>query len=125
MPATQKTAGPTRATTTAHARAEDNALIIERVQDSLEVIQKDLGSLGGSLETGMRDLQRDAMRLVHDARRDMVKMRKAVQRDLERLQKDLITATKPPAAGRPATASRRTGSGPARSARRQTAASSH
>jgi cob(I)alamin adenosyltransferase len=72
-----------RATRAAQARAEDDARRIGQIQRSLEAIQKDLASIGGSLGTGARDLRRDAMRLLRDARRDLVKMRKAVQRDLE------------------------------------------
>ena len=84
MPNTQKPAVGARATRAAHARAEDDARRIEHLQRSIEAIQKDLASIGGSLGTGARDLRRDAIRLLRSARRDLVKMHKAVQRDLDR-----------------------------------------
>ena len=120
MPATKKPAPRPRATTAARTRAEDNARRLEHITESLEAAQKDLASIGGSVETGVRDLRRDAQKLLRDARRDLLKMRRAVQRDLDRLQKDLTKAAtaKPPAA-------RRTASATTRTAKRRTAASSH
>lgn len=72
MTTQQKPAVGARAKRVAHARAEDEARRIEHVQISLEAIQKDLASIGGTLGTGARDLRRDAMRLLRDARRDLV-----------------------------------------------------
>ena len=98
MPATKKTATRPHATAAACSRAEDDARRLERVSASLEAAQKDLTAIGGSLGTGVRDLRRDVNRLLHDASRDLLKMRRAVQRDIERLQRDLIAAatSKPP-----------------------------
>jgi len=120
MSATTKPTARPRATTAARARAEDNERRLDHVMQSLEAAQKDLGSIGGSLGTGVRDLRRDVNRLLRDARRDVLKMRRAVQRDLDRLQKDLTSAAtaKPPAARRPAATT-------ARTARRRTTASEH
>jgi Ala-tRNA(Pro) deacylase len=120
MPATTKPAPRPRTTAKARARAEDNERRLEHVMESLEAAQKDLGSIGGSLGTGVRDLRRDVNRLLRDARRDVLKMRRAVQRDLERLQKDLsaaATAKPAPARRRPATSTR--------TATRRTTASEH
>jgi Ala-tRNA(Pro) deacylase len=101
---TTKPARRPRATAAAHAQAEEDARRLEHITQSLEAVQKDLASLGGSLGTGVRDLRRDVNRLLRDARRDLLKMRRAMQRDLDRLQKDLTTAAmaKPPAPRRPA-----------------------
>ena len=63
----------------------------------LEVAQRDLASLGGSVGTGVRDLRRDVTKLLRDARRDVTKMSRAIQRDLERMQRDMTAM----AAGRP------------------------
>ena len=125
MTTTQKPAVSAKTTRARRARAEDEARRIEHLQTSLEAIQKDLASIGGTLGSGARDLRRDAMRLLRDARRDLVKMRKAMERDLDRLQKDLIATAKPPVSGRPKSAPHRKGSTTTRSAHRQTTASSH
>jgi hypothetical protein len=129
MPATKKPAAQPRATEAARSRAEDDARRLERVSASLEVAQKDLAAIGGSLGTGVRDLRRDVNRLLRDARRDLIKMRRAVQRDLERLQRDLTAAaTAKPPASRPAhTVARRPGTParPARSVSRRPVASAH
>jgi hypothetical protein len=121
MPATQKRSG----TATARARGQADTDRLERISKTLEAAQKDLGEIGGSVGTGVRDLRRDVGRLLRDARRDLAKMRRAVQRDLDRLQKDVSSAAtanpstsrrstaKAPAAGRGA----RAASGRARSAR--------
>ncbi len=119
MPATNKPAPRPRATAAARARAEDNDRTLERIAQSLEAAQKDLGALGGSLGTGVRDLRRDVNRMLRDARRDLLKMRRAVQRDLEKLQKDLTAA----APAKPA--SRRKRATTIRTAKRRASASSH
>ncbi len=80
---------PSRATAVTHARAEDEAQRLDRITQTLEVAQKDLASIGGSVGTGVRDLRRDVTKLLRDARRDLTKMRRAIERDLDRLQKDL------------------------------------
>ncbi len=92
-----------RAATTAAARAKANDHHIDRVMQSLEAAQKDLAAIGGSLGTGARDLRRDATKLVRDARTHVVKMRRSVQRDVGRLQRDLGAAA---GARRPARRSR-------------------
>jgi Ala-tRNA(Pro) deacylase len=120
MPATKKPASRPRATPADRARAEDDARRLEHIAKSLEAAQKDLGAIGGSLGTGVRELRRDVNRMLRDARRDLLKMRRAIQRDLDQLQKDLTSA----ATAKPA-APRRTRTAPAaRTAKRQTAASS-
>jgi hypothetical protein len=109
MPATKKPATRPRATAAARARAEDDARRLEHINASLEMAQKDLEAIGGSVGAGVRDLRRDVSRLLRDARRDLLKMRRAVQRGLERLQRDLTAAAtaKPPASRRAPTAARR------------------
>ncbi len=92
MPQTKRAKQPSSATTVAHARAEDDAQRLDRVTQTLEVAQKDLASIGGSVGTGVRDLRRDVTRLLRDARRDLAKMRRAIQRDLDRLQNDVASA---------------------------------
>jgi Ala-tRNA(Pro) deacylase len=76
---------------------------LDHISASLEVVQRDLAAIGGSLGAGARDLRRDVSGLLHDAGRDLMKMRRAVERDLARLQGDLtsVATGKPPAAARP------------------------
>ncbi len=123
MPATTKPVPRARASETARVRAEDNVRRLEHITKSLEAAQKDLTALGGTLETGVRDLRRDVTRMLRDARRDLLKMRRALQRDLDRLQKTLTSAAIPrsPAPRRPTRPAART----TRPAKRQTTASSH
>jgi hypothetical protein len=97
MPATQKPMSPPRPSEAARATARDDAQKLERVTRSLKVAQKDLASVGDSVGTGVRDLRRDATKLLRDARRDLTKMSRAIQRDLDRFQKDLTAA----ASGKP------------------------
>ncbi len=78
-----------RATESAKAKTEDNTRVIDHVSQALEAAQEDLASIGGSLGAGARDLHKDVHRLLRDARRDLKKMSKALQGDLEQLQKDL------------------------------------
>ncbi len=118
VPRPEKRAAGGRATPAARAKAEDGLRRLDHITASLEAAQKDLGGIGGSLGTGVRDLRSDVSRLLRDARRDLVKMRRSVQRDLDRLQKDLGSA----AAARPPARRRATTS---RTAKRQTEASSH
>ena len=92
MPQAKRTKQPSRATAVTHTRAEDDAQRLDRVTQALEVAQKDLASIGGSVGTGVRDLRRDVTKLLRDARRDLAKMRRAIQRDLDRLQKDVASA---------------------------------
>jgi len=121
MPTAKKPAPRRRATPAARARAEDDARRLEHITQSLEAVQKDLGAIGGSLSTGVRDLRRDVNRLLRDARRDLIKMRRALQRDLDQLQKDVTSAATAKPAG-----PRRTGTTTtARTAKRQRAVSSH
>jgi ABC-type transporter Mla subunit MlaD len=89
MPQAKRTKQPSRATAVTHARAQDEARRLDRITHTLEVAQKDLGSIGGSVGTGVRDLRRDVTKLLRDARRDLTKMRRAIERDLDRFQKDL------------------------------------
>ena len=92
MPQAKRTKQPSRATAVTHSRAEDDAQRLDRVTQTLDVAQKDLASIGGSVGTGVRDLRRDVTRLLRDARRDVAKMRRAIQRDLDRLQKDVASS---------------------------------
>jgi Ala-tRNA(Pro) deacylase len=121
MPSTKTPAARRRATRAARTRAEDDARRLEHITQSLEAIQKDLGAIGGSVGTGVRDLRHDVNRLLRDARRDLVKMRRAIRRDLDRLQKDVTSAAKATTA-----TPRRTGTTTTtRTAKRRRAASSH
>ena len=121
MPATKKATPEPGVAAGVRARAEEDARRLDHMSTSLKAAQKDLGAIGGSLGTGVRDLHRDVNRLVRDARRDLVKMRRAVQREMGRLQHDLTAAaTAKPPAHRPAQTMR---SGPARPASRQPVAS--
>jgi hypothetical protein len=81
------------ATVLAHIERDDRA--IGRLLKTLDAAQKDLAAIGGSLGTGASDVRKDVARLLRDARRDVTKMSKAVQRELERLQRDLRPASKP------------------------------
>jgi hypothetical protein len=98
----------TRPTPAARARAEADAARIEHITKALEAAQKDLAGVGGSLGAGARDLGRDVTRMLRDARRDPGKMRKAIQRDLDRLQRDLAAAAGQGALRRRTPASART-----------------
>jgi len=90
------------ATPAARARAEADDRQLDRLLQTVEAAQKDLASIGGSVGVGVRDLRRDATKLLRDARRDMLKMRRAIQRDLARLQRDLgaVAPAKPAVRGR-------------------------
>jgi hypothetical protein len=79
----------------ARARWEENDRVIRRISDSLDVAQADLTKLGGSVGAGAGDLRRDLARLLRDARRHAASMGKATGKDLERLQRDIVTAAKP------------------------------
>jgi hypothetical protein len=100
MPATKQApekartakAGKPQAAETARARCEADGRVIDRIADSLDVAQRDLKALSGSLGSGAGDLRKDVARLLRDARRDVTKLSKSVRRDLERLQRDLTTA---------------------------------
>jgi hypothetical protein len=118
MPATRTQTRRARPTPAARERAEADAQRLEQIQQMLDVAQRDLASIGGSVGTGVRDLRRDVTKLLRDARRDVTKMSRAVRRDLERLQRDLTAA----ANGKPATPARKPAAKrPTRTARRQTA----
>jgi hypothetical protein len=94
MPATKtKTKSTARAIGSAKATTEDDATVIDRVSRALEAAQDDLGSIGGSLGAGPRDLRKDVERMLRDARRDLKKLSKALERDLGQLQKDLTKPT--------------------------------
>jgi hypothetical protein len=78
-----------RANESAKARTEEDARVIDHVSQALEGAQEDLASIRGSLGAGARYLCRDVERLLRVARHDLKKTCKALQRDLEHLQKDL------------------------------------
>lgn len=105
MPTAQKRASRPRTNVAARGQAEDSVQRLDRVTKALESAQKDLGSIGGSLGTGARDLRSDVMKLLRDARRDLAKMRRAIERDVRRLQKDLTEASSPTPVARRRTAS--------------------
>ncbi len=118
MPATRTPTRRARPTPVARERAEADAVRLEQIQKMLDVAQRDLASIGGTVGTGVRDLRRDVTKLLRDARRDVTKMSRAIQRDLERMQRDMTAV----AAGKPVRPARaRTAKRPARTARRQTA----
>jgi hypothetical protein len=120
MPAAKKSVTRSGATAPTRSSAEDDVRRLDRINASLEVAQKDLAAIGGSVGTGMRDLRRDVNKLLRDARRDLLKMRRALQRDVTRLQRDLTAAaTAKPAASRPTHATTR------RPAGRRPVASAH
>jgi hypothetical protein len=72
----------------------ENERAIRRVAQSLEVAQADLAKLSGSLGAGAADVRRDLTRGIRDARHHAVKLVKAAQKDLERLQQDVASATR-------------------------------
>ena len=70
---------------------------LRRLNTSLESAQDALGALGRGVgkdvSGGARDLHKNVQRFVKDARRDSGKLSKALQRDVERLQKRLATSS--------------------------------
>jgi hypothetical protein len=95
-PAARKTArkpARTRATEAAHARGVQNERAITRIKGQLEMIQKEMPAIRGTVGTGGRDIRKDVSKMLREVRRDVEKMNKAVRRDLERLQKDLASTT--------------------------------
>jgi hypothetical protein len=72
----------------------ENERAIRRVAQSLDVAQADLAKLSGSLGAGAADVRRDLTRGIRDARHHAVKLVKAAQKDLERLQQDVASATR-------------------------------
>jgi gas vesicle protein len=96
-PATRKTVrkpARTRATEAAHARGMQNERAITRIKGQLEMIQKEMPAIRGSVGTGGRDIRKDVSKMLREVRRDVEKMNKAVRRDLERLQKELASTAK-------------------------------
>jgi hypothetical protein len=79
---------------------------LDSAQDALKALRKDVGKDVG---TGARDLYQDLERFVKGARRDSTKLGKALQRDVEQLQKRLAGKPTSRRTSRPAT--RRTSSG--------------
>ncbi len=102
-PRTRRSLTP-RSIEAARASGEEDHRRLERIGRTLEAVQKDLGAIGGSVGTGVRDLRRDVNRLLRDARRDVGKMNRAIQRDLDRLHRHVTSP-----AGRAGT--RRAGAG--------------
>lgn len=99
-PAPKKAARPgpsagARSNDGALSRTRHNDRVIARAKKALESTQKDLGAIRGSVSTGGRDLSKDVIKLLRDARRDVEKMNTAVRRDLKRLGEDLSKATGP------------------------------
>ena len=94
-------------TAAARARFEQNGRAIARIKKALEITEKELGAIRGTIRTGRRDLRKDVARLLRDARRDLEKMNKAVLRDLEQLQKDLSSHGTARPAGKPSSAAKR------------------
>jgi hypothetical protein len=96
-PATSKPArkrGRTPATEAAHARGVRNERAITRIKGQLEMVQKEMTAVRGSMGTGGRDIRKDVSKMLREVRRDVEKMNKAVRRDLERLQKELGSTAK-------------------------------
>jgi Skp family chaperone for outer membrane proteins len=82
----------TKAAEAERAKAENDARIIDHVSQALDAAQDDLASIGSTLGAGARDLGKDVQRLLQEARRDVKKMRGALQGDLQQLQRDLTRA---------------------------------
>jgi chromosome segregation ATPase len=94
MPATGKSSGRTpRASADTRKRYEQNGRALDRVAKSLDAAQSELSALRGSMGSGASDLRKDLSRLLRDARRDAGKLSTTIKRDLERIQKDLASAT--------------------------------
>jgi hypothetical protein len=98
----------------AHARFERNGRAIRRIKDALELTQKEMGTIRGSIQAGGKDLRKDAAKLLRDARREVEKMNKATLRDLGRLRKDGAAARKTKAAPKATTRRRRSSTGAGR-----------
>ena len=91
MPATKTPAKPKATAATTHEEMRR----LDHISETLDVLQKDIGSIGSSLSAGACDLRSDVSKLLRDARRDVVKLRKALEHDLTRLQTDLASGGKP------------------------------
>jgi hypothetical protein len=75
----------TRARTS--SRKSTGAASLDRLNASLEAAQKALTDLSGNLGRGGRDLLKDVQKMVRDARRDTLRLNKALVADLDQLQK--------------------------------------
>lgn len=84
----------------AQAAARDTERAIRRIEKSIEGAQSDFAKLGGSLGGSVGDLRRNVTRMLRDARRDLTKIGNATRKDLERLQKEMVAATKPRSASK-------------------------
>jgi hypothetical protein len=76
------------------AKHVENDRLIRRITSSLDVAQKDLGNLGGTVGSGVSDLRRDLAKVLRSARRDAERLGKATRKDLERLQRDVASAAR-------------------------------
>ena len=94
MPAAKKSAPRRAATAATRARAQLDTRQLDRIAKALEAAQKDLASVGGSLGSGARDLRGNIIKTLRDSRRDLGTMRKAVQAEVERIQKELASAAR-------------------------------
>jgi len=94
-PAKKPAKKASRASQQAHALRQENERLIRRITDSLDVAQADLAKLRGDVAAGVSDMRRELSKLLRDARRNAIKMGNATRKDLERLQKDMVAATKP------------------------------
>jgi hypothetical protein len=73
---------------------------LDTAQDALVALRKDLGRDVGA---GGRDLYKNLERFVRDARRDSGKLSKALERDVEQLQKRLAGSSKTKSSSRKGT----------------------
>lgn len=102
----KKSTAARRTTTRKSSAARENARIkrlnksLDSAQDALTALRKDVTK---DVSSGARGLYRDLEKFVKNARRDSGKLGTALQKDVERLQKQLQAATK----GRKTTSSAR------------------
>jgi hypothetical protein len=69
------------------SKKSTGAASLDRLNASLEAAQKALTDLTANLGRGGRDLLKDVQKMVRDARRDTLRLNKALVADLDQLQK--------------------------------------
>ena len=96
-PAKKKPASRSRPTARKRSTTKEPAAIkrlnksLDAAQDALTALRKDVGRDVGK---GGRDIYKNLQRFVKDARRDSGKLSKALERDIEHLQKRLKSSPK-------------------------------
>jgi hypothetical protein len=110
MPAAKQPASRGRKTTRRRPAASEPAAV-KRLNKSLDAAQDALAALRNDVSkdvsTGARGLYKDVQKFVKDARRDSGKLCKALQRDIEQVQKRLSASGQKTSSSR-AGASRKT-----------------